>query len=89
LIRQLNGTNPLLRKAAGAMRRVDRAIFGRPFGRYFEVLEREVSSCDSLLDVGCGERSPISFFAKRLASTPLNPPSQRAALNRFMTSTAA
>ncbi len=67
MIRQLNGTNPLFRKAAGAMRRLDRAVFGRPFGRYFEVLEREVSNCDSLLDVGCGEQSPINFFAKRLA----------------------
>ena len=69
MIRQLKDSNSLIRKAASAVRRVDRAVFGFPFESYFEMLEREVCSCVSLLDVGCGERSPISFFTKRLAYT--------------------
>jgi Methyltransferase domain len=60
----------LLRKAVGAAYRLDFAIFGRPFDRYFKAVEREVcSSCSSLLDVGCGEISPISRFRKRLPYT--------------------
>ncbi|MBA3438555.1 MAG: class I SAM-dependent methyltransferase [Pyrinomonadaceae bacterium] len=51
------------------MRRVDRTVFGFPFQRFFEVLEQEVRGCDSLLDIGCGEHSPISFFARRLPYT--------------------
>lgn len=69
MIEQLNDRDHLFRKAASAVRRADRAIFGFPFQRFFGVLEREVGSCDSLLDVGCGEQSPISFFARRLPYT--------------------
>lgn len=69
MIEQLNDRDHLLRKAASAVRRVDRAIFGFPFQRFFTVLEQEVGSCDSLLDVGCGDQSPINFFARRLPYT--------------------
>src|SRR5579871_4657580 len=38
--------------------------------QYLKLLERElVGSCESLLDVGCGDQSPIEPFAKRIRQT--------------------
>jgi hypothetical protein len=57
----------LFQKAAAAGHRLDHAVFGVPFERYFRMLEQEVcDSCHSLLDVGCGEESKIYYFSKRL-----------------------
>jgi 2-polyprenyl-3-methyl-5-hydroxy-6-metoxy-1,4-benzoquinol methylase len=47
-------------------RRADAWIFGADYAQYHRILRRLVldGGCDSLLDVGCGERSPIAFFAE-------------------------
>lgn len=50
-----------------ALRRLDRAIFGVPFGRYYRALERACAGCETLLDVGCGADSPVRFFSGRLS----------------------
>jgi hypothetical protein len=52
---------------ASVLRALDRALFGVPFGRYYEALERACAGCESLLDVGCGAESPVRFFSSRLA----------------------
>jgi SAM-dependent methyltransferase len=52
--------------AAGLLRRLDRALFGEPFGRYYRALERACDGCESILDVGCGAESPVRFFSGRL-----------------------
>ena len=65
-----------------ALRRIDRAIFGVPFGRYYLALERACAGCETLLDVGCGADSPVRLFSGRLARTvgvDLDEPSLEAA----------
>lgn len=46
-------------------RRADARIFGVGYAQYHQILRQLVldGGCDSLLDVGCGERSPIAFFS--------------------------
>ena len=54
---------------AGPARWLDYALFG-PFDRYIRAVEKAVSDdCSSLLDIGCGDASPISRFANRPPSS--------------------
>ncbi len=53
-----------------ALRAADRAVFRRLYDHYPRALEREIApSCRTLLDVGCGPRSPIAPFAHALERT--------------------
>lgn len=53
--------------AAGPfLKKVDNALFGRLRNRFSLMLEKECAGCESLLDVGCGARSPIWTFSKRI-----------------------
>jgi len=65
--------NPVLwgRKAGAIWRAVDARVFGVSFAQYFAVLEQTIAdgSCESLLDIGCGEKSPIFSFSKSIAHT--------------------
>jgi hypothetical protein len=65
--------NPVLwwRKAGAIWRAVDARAFGVSFAQYFAALEQTImdGSCESLLDIGCGERSPIFGFSKSIAHT--------------------
>jgi len=65
--------NPILwwRKAGGIWRAVDARLFGVSFAQYFAALERTIvdGRCESLLDVGCGEKSPIFGFSKLIPHT--------------------
>lgn len=60
-----------LRKSAGVSREVDSRLFGIDFEQYHRELQRVVldTACQSLLDVGCGERSPIHRFSMQLPLT--------------------
>jgi hypothetical protein len=50
-----------------ALRRLDRALFGRFFDQYPRLLEREIlPDCRTLLDLGCGAASPVAAFSARL-----------------------
>lgn len=42
------------------------ALYMRAFGKYRFELDKAVGDCRSLLDVGCGHRSPIRGFSNRL-----------------------
>lgn len=47
--------------------RVDKKIFSQYYSFFENVLEQEcVNNCNTLLDVGCGQHSPIRKFSKRL-----------------------
>jgi hypothetical protein len=65
--------NPVLwwRKAAGIWRGVDAHLFGVSFEQYFRALRKTIvdGSCESLLDIGCGEKSPIFGFSKEIEKT--------------------
>jgi hypothetical protein len=65
--------NPVLwwRKAGGIWRGIDARVFGVSFEQYFVRLQQTIvdGSCESLLDIGCGERSPIVGFSKSIART--------------------
>lgn len=52
-----------------AGRNVDEWLFGVEYAQYHKILHRLVfdGECASVLDVGCGERSPLSFFASEIA----------------------
>jgi SAM-dependent methyltransferase len=67
---RLRYANPLLwlRKLGAILRGADIRLFGVSFAQYFDALEQTVDdgTCQSLLDVGCGERSPIFRFAKSI-----------------------
>lgn len=59
----------VLRKALAVLRRLDEALFGIEFAQYHRRLAEVVDdgTCASLLDVGCGESSPIQPFAAKFA----------------------
>jgi SAM-dependent methyltransferase len=65
--------NPLLwlRKAGAILRAADQRVFGISFEQYFAALTQTVDdgTCQSLLDIGCGERSPIFRFSKSIPHT--------------------
>lgn len=65
--------NPLLwvRKAGAIVRTADERIFGISFAQYFAALTKTIDdgTCESLLDIGCGERSPIVGFSKSIRHT--------------------
>ncbi|MDP9360545.1 MAG: methyltransferase domain-containing protein [Acidobacteriota bacterium] len=65
--------NPLLwlRKLAAILRAVDERLFGISFEQYHAALRQTIAdgNCHSLLDVGCGERSPIYRFSKSIHRT--------------------
>lgn len=67
---RLRYANPRLwmRKLGAVVREADIRLFGVSFAQYFDALERMVDdgTCQSLLDIGCGERSPIFRFAKSI-----------------------
>jgi hypothetical protein len=50
------------------IRRADAWLFGVDYQQYHRVLRRLVldGGCDSLLDVGCGENSPVGRFATEI-----------------------
>ncbi|MBI3037327.1 class I SAM-dependent methyltransferase [Candidatus Woesearchaeota archaeon] len=49
--------------------RIDpRSIYRKIFPSYGKELEKAVGSCKTLLDIGCGENSPIKQFSHRPAS---------------------
>jgi hypothetical protein len=48
-------------RVSGALRRVDGALFGVAFGRYYAALEETLRGCATVLDVGCGAESPLRF----------------------------
>lgn len=50
------------------MNRVIRNLYRMVFPSYEEELEKAVGDCRSLLDVGCGNDSPIKRFSKKLYS---------------------
>jgi hypothetical protein len=60
-----------LRKAGAIVREADIRLFGVSFEQYFAALEQTIldDGCQSLLDVGCGERSPIFRFSKAIPRT--------------------
>lgn len=60
-----------LRKAGAVLRTIDAALFGIPFAQYHRVLREVVlgSGCESLLDIGCGEKSPIHLFTSAIPRT--------------------
>jgi SAM-dependent methyltransferase len=49
-------------------RQADAWLFGAEYQQYHRILRRLVinSGCDSLLDVGCGENSPVGRFAAEI-----------------------
>lgn len=52
------------------LRRIDRVIFSPFYEHFVRVLEREcVNNCETLLDIGCGQHSPIHRFSKKLEYT--------------------
>jgi hypothetical protein len=57
----------LFRKLAWLLRNVDQRLFGVSFVQYHRLLRQVVcdETCQSLLDVGCGESSPVQYFAGR------------------------
>jgi hypothetical protein len=65
--------NPVLwwRKAGGIWRGIDARVFGVSFEQYFLALKETIvdGSCDSLLDIGCGEKSPIFRVSTSIART--------------------
>ncbi len=69
----LRFANPVLwlRKAGAIRRAIDARVFGVSFAQYFAALEETIvdGSCQSLLDIGCGERSPIFGFSIRIPRT--------------------
>src|SRR5258706_6199996 len=60
-----------LSKAGAILRGVDAAVFGISFAQYHRKLREVVLSggCESLLDVGCGERSPLHLFSSEIVRT--------------------
>jgi SAM-dependent methyltransferase len=57
----------LFARSVEVLRPFDRALFGAPFERLHRAIEREIGAdCKSLLDLGCGTRSPIWSFERRL-----------------------
>jgi SAM-dependent methyltransferase len=58
-------------KAAAIYRSIDAVAFGIPFAQYHGKLREVVLSggCESLLDVGCGEHSPVRFFSSEIRMT--------------------
>jgi hypothetical protein len=60
-----------LRKAAAILRQADYRVFGGSFDQYFAALKETIDdgTCQSLLDIGCGERSPIFRFSKSIPRT--------------------
>jgi hypothetical protein len=58
----------LFRKVAWLLRNTDRRVFGVSFVQYHRLLRRVVcdGTCQSLLDVGCGESSPVQHFAAEI-----------------------
>lgn len=61
-----------VRKAGALLRSADAALFGIPFAQYHRRLREVIlagESCQSLLDVGCGEKSPIHFFTGEIPRT--------------------
>jgi len=57
-----------IRRIAAITRSADERVFGVPFAGYHRALRRVVcdGTCESLLDVGCGESSPIQHFAREI-----------------------
>ena len=51
-----------------ALRRLDAQVFGVDYSQYHRILRQKVlaGGCDSLLDVGCGECSPVAHFASEV-----------------------
>lgn len=45
------------------------AAYGKLFPGYPEELEKAASGCKTLLDVGCGENSPVRHFSQKIHST--------------------
>lgn len=60
-----------LSKAGAILRSVDSALFGVSFEQYHRRLREVVleGGCESLLDVGCGERSPVHKFSREIPRT--------------------
>jgi SAM-dependent methyltransferase len=58
-------------KAGAILREADYRVFGVSFQQYFDALRKTIDdgTCQSLLDIGCGERSPIFRFSKSIART--------------------
>ena len=53
----------------GFFNNIDNFFFGSLQNHYARRLEKEVSGCESLLDVGCGFQSPISYFSHKISHT--------------------
>ena len=52
------------------LKKIDRMIFSSFSDHYAKVLEKEcVDNCETLLDIGCGQHSPIHKFSKKLKYT--------------------
>ncbi|MFI5203084.1 MAG: class I SAM-dependent methyltransferase [Flavobacteriales bacterium] len=47
-------------------KRIDDFFFGKLQNHYARELEKAVSDCKTLLDVGCGSDSPIKYFSKKM-----------------------
>ena len=65
--------NPALwfRKGGAILRAADTGVFGVSFAQYFRAIEETIAdgTCQTLLDIGCGERSPIFRFSKSIPRT--------------------
>lgn len=57
----------LFAKIAAKVGNIDERIFGASFVQYHRLLRKEiVGHCQTLLDVGCGESSPVQFFTREV-----------------------
>ncbi len=57
----------VLTKLGAKLRNLDARIFGVSFTQYHRLLRPEiVGHCETLLDVGCGENSPVHKFAREV-----------------------
>jgi len=50
-------------------KKFDRLVFRYFYQQYWKTLEREINSCQTLLDLGCGTDSPILNFKHKLKYT--------------------
>ena len=60
-----------IRRSAGILRGIDARLFGADFAQYHRELKRVVldAACQSLLDVGCGQQSPVHSFSRQIPYT--------------------
>jgi hypothetical protein len=64
-------SSKLIRKGAALVRGANEKLFGIEFEQYHRLLRRVVvdETCQTLLDVGCGETSPIHKFSGEIPHT--------------------